>query len=142
MIFYRVVNPITGRGAYAHIDYCDQTGLGCKMRNALEDMSIRHSSSWICRRTPCLSEDCLLYSGWSHTTEQSKEGNHQIFCFETLNHFKNWFSHEERELLNDAGFKLMSFECDVYNLYRKQATVPLKVFKDCKVLDVTSLLGI
>lgn len=142
MIFYRVVNPVTGRGAYSHIDFCDQSGLGCEWRNALEEMSIKHGSTANSRRTPCLFDDYLLYSGWSHTPEESKEGNHQIFCFESINHFKNWFSHEERELLNDSGFKLMSFECDVYNLYRRQATVPLKVFKDCKVLDVTSLLGV
>ena len=141
MIFYRVVNLVTGRGAYSHTDYCDQNNIDCKWRYDLVNMSLRHGSAVNSRRTPCLYEDELLYSGWSHTIKESTEGNYQIFCFESINHFKSWFSHEERELLNDAGFKLMSFECEVYNLYRKQATVPLNVFKHCKVLDVTSLLG-
>ena len=141
MLLYRVVNLTTCRGAYSHTDYCDKNKVTCEWRYELVNMSLRHGSSTNSRRTPCIFEDELLYTGWSHNAEESKEGNFEIFCFESINHFKSWFSHEERELLNDAGFKLMSFECDVYNLYKRQATVPLNVFKHCKVLNVTSLLG-
>lgn len=132
--FYRVFHPVTGRGAYSHLSYCDKNGIGIEfdMKHLYELMIDRHSSDY--KRHPMLFDDTKLFS--NVVTDDV------IYGFNTLDQFKMWFSHEDRELLDKLGFKLLKMSVSECIIYKKQMVIPFDHFMWCNVDEVFNLTTI
>jgi len=144
MEFYRIFHPVSARGCYSHVYYChtNDVEINTQHLNYLKDMAMRHGHVENSRKTPCLFDDDLIHAGWSNNRNEDDAPIYQIFCFSSIKQMLDWFTFEELEELHNIGFKLAKFECDVYNLYKKQCTIPLNTFKECEIISVTSLLNV
>ena len=131
MLMYRIAHKVTARGVYSHNAYCyDTSGLDQYLDWRLDDISVIHGSIDNIKRTPARYDDKLI-----EEVDCNIE-NKMIYGFESLEHLKRWFSHDELDTLEDIGFHIIVLEVDKYARYNKQMVINLDHLDEVQVVDI------
>lgn len=150
--FYRIVHKVTAIGVYSHNSYCMSNNLIEFIEEDLDDMSYWHSNNKL--KTPCLSDDRLLHISENFTNnldlqaeskqEESKYTN--IYCFNSIDQLKSWFTDDELILLHSKMFHIIEFSVNeqlgCYKVYDKQCIVPLVCFLDDDITSINKCISI
>lgn len=137
MLMYRIAHKVTARGVYSHNAYCyDTSSLDQYLDWRLDDISAIHGSVDNSKRTPCRGDDEAI-----EEVDCNIE-NKMIYGFESLEHLKRWFSHEELEVLEDIGFHIIVLEVAKYAKYKKQMVINLDHLEEVEVVDIIRIKNI
>ena len=135
MNMFRICHKFTGRGVYSHNNYCEVNNLPYK-DYWLDEMSAIHGSVNNRSRTPCTYEDEFL------EVVGNNDGDFTIYGFESLGYLKRWFSFEERELLHQLGFHILSLEVENFIRYKRQMKISLTELHSSNLVEIINLNSI
>ena len=131
MNMFRICHKFTGRGVYSHNNYCEVNNLPYK-DYLLDGMSSIHGSVNNRSRTPCTYEDEFL-------EVVGNDSDFTVYGFESLDSLKRWFSLEERELLHQLGFQILSLEIENFIRYKRQMKISLTELHSSNLVEIIDL---
>lgn len=131
MIMFRICHKFTGRGVYSHNNYCEVNNLSYKDYR-LDDMSVIHGSVNNISRTPCTYEDTFLEI-------VGDDDDFTIYGFESLDSLKRWFSFDEREILHQIGFQILSLRVKNFIRYKRQMKIGLAELDSANLVEIINL---
>lgn len=129
---FRICHKVTGRGVYSHNIYCEADNLPYKDYR-LDDMSAIHGSVNNISRTPCTYDDKFI------EVIGNNYDDFTIYGFESLDSLKKWFSFEERDILHQAGFQILSLNVDNFIRYKRQMKISLVEFQSSNIVEIINL---
>lgn len=151
--FYRIAHKVTARGVYSHNRYClENDNLLEYYYEDIDDMAYSHNDNKL--KTPCLRDNSLLHISENFNNnldlqaeikqEESKYTN--IYCFNSIDQLKSWFTDDELSLLHSKMFHIIEFSVNeqlgCYKVYDKQCIVPLVCFLDDDITSINKCVSI
>lgn len=149
--FYRIAHKVTARGVYYRNSYCRDNNLMEYFEDDLDEMSYKHSDNIL--KTPCLSDDTFLYNNKFYGDnllrlgkEYSNRLRDNIYCFNSIEQLKSWFTDDELSLLHSKMFHIIEFSVNeqlgCYKVYDRQCIVPLVCFLDDNLTTINKCISI